>query len=254
MLRSYFFKLLRSPFLYAGMICVLGLCLFGAYDSLGGSKGLSGSDVFSDMHLLLEMKGYRKAFIIFAAIPFAANFADEWNSKAIINCITRKSALSYAVSNVTVCFVSSLLTVFVPMIIFAAASGCGSKIFYNGTSGAITYSEFLEMGLPFLSIVFYFFTFALSCAMWAVTGMTLTAFFPSKYIAIGAPFIFSNVVERITLDMPPMSNFMGLSMSHIGLPAAAALGYAFLVFGGLSAVCGIVFTIKIEKRVRNELG
>ncbi len=254
MLRSYFFKLLRSPFLYAGMIGVFGLCLFGANESLGGSKGLGGADVYSDIHLLLEMKGYRKAFIVFGAIPFAANFADEWNSKAIINCITRKSALDYAVSNIAVCFISAFLTVFVPMVIFGAASGCGTKIFYNGSSGDITYSEFLEIGLPFLSIVFYFITFALSCAMWAVTGMTLSVFFPSKYIAIGAPFIFSNVVERITLGMPPWLNFMGLSMSHIGLPAAASLGYAFFVFGGISAICGIFFAKRIEKRVQNELG
>lgn len=254
MLRSHFFKLLHSPFLYAGMISVLGLCLFGANESLGGSKGLGGADVYSDMHYLLEGTGYRKAFIIFGAIPFAANFADEWNSKAIINCVTRKSAFGYALSNVTVCFISAFLTVFVPMVIFAATSSCGSKIFYNGTSGQITYSEFLEMGLPFLSIVFYFFTYALSCAMWSVTGMMLSAFFPSRYIAIGAPFIFSNVVERITLDMPPHLNFMGLSMSHIGFPAAASLGYAFLIFGGLSAICGIFFALKIEKRVRDELG
>ena len=254
MLRSYFFKLLRSPFLYAGMICVLGLCLFYANDYLGGSNGLGGADVYSDMHLLLELKGYRKAFIIFGAIPFAANYADEWNSKAIINCVTRKSALNYAASNIAVCFISALLTVFVPMIVFAAASGCGSKIFYNGTSGPATYGEFLEMGLPFLSIVFYFFTFALSCAMWAVTGMTLSAFFPSKYIALGAPFIFSNVIERITLGMPPLLNFMGLSMSHIGFPTAASLGYTLLVFGGFSVICGILFAKKIEKRVQNELG
>ena len=254
MLRSHFFKLLRSPFLYAGMICVLGLCLFYANDYLGGSNGLGGADVYSDMHLLLEMKGYRKAFIIFGAIPFAANFADEWNSKAIINCVTRKSAFNYAASNITICFISALLTVLIPMVIFGAVSGCGSKIFYNGVSGQITYSEFLEMGLPFLSIVFYFFTFALSCAMWAVTGMTLSAFFPNKYIALGAPFIFSNVVERITLGMPPRLNFMGLSMSHIGFPAAASLGYAFLVFGGLSAICGIIFVIKVVKKVQNELG
>lgn len=258
MLRSYFFKLLRSPFFYAGMALVLGLCVFYANDYLGGEHGLGGVDVFTDMHLLLESKGYRKAFVIFAAIPFAANFADEWNSKAIINCVTRKNAFNYAASNVAVSFISALLTVFVPMIIYAAVSALGDKAFYNafysGDGGDYTYGEFLEIGLPFLSIVFYFFTFALSCAMWAVTGMTLSAFFPSKYIALGAPFIFSNVVERLTFAMPPLVNFMDLSMSHIGFPAALSLGYVILIFGGISIACGVIFTIKIEKRVQNELG
>ena len=112
MLRAYFFKLLRSPFLYAWTLAVFGLCLFFANDYLGGSNGLGGDDVYSDMHLLPEMKGYRKAFIIFGALPFAANSANDWISKAIINCVTRKSALNYAVLNIAACFVSPLLTVF----------------------------------------------------------------------------------------------------------------------------------------------
>lgn len=75
------------------------------------------------------MKSYRKAFIIFGAIPFAANFADEWNSKAIINCVTRKDTFDYSVSNIAVCFISALITVFVPLVIFAAVSSLGSKNF-----------------------------------------------------------------------------------------------------------------------------
>ncbi len=93
MLRSYIFKLLHSPFLYAGIIGVFGLCL------LSKNGFMEARDVFADMHLLLEAQGYRKAFIVFGAIPFAANFADEWNSKTIINCISRKSAFDYAVSS-----------------------------------------------------------------------------------------------------------------------------------------------------------
>ena len=254
MLRSYLFKLLHSSFLYAGMIGVFGLCLLGANDSLDGIKGFGGYDVYTDMNLMLEMKGYRKAFIVFGAIPFAANFADEWNSKTITNCVSRKNASCYAVSNIMACFMSALVTVFIPLVIFAAFSSC-FKIFLDTdhTDPHIAYSEFAEIGLPFLSTVFYFLTFALSCAMWAVMGMTLSAFFPSKYIALGAPFIFSHVIERLTVRLPYQFDLMGLSMSYFDFPVPWSIGYPVLIFGGLSAVCGIFFVIKVKKKVQNEL-
>ena len=47
MLRAYFFKLLRSSYLYVGMALVLGLCVFYANDYLGGEHGLGGADVFT---------------------------------------------------------------------------------------------------------------------------------------------------------------------------------------------------------------
>lgn len=248
MLRSYIFKLLHSPFLYSGIIGVFGLCL------LSKNELWDGIDVFSDMHFLLEAQGYRKAFIVFGAIPFAANFADEWNSKTVTNCISRKSVFDYAVSNIAACFISAFTTVFIPLVAFAVISSC-SKTFYAGSNAWVAYSEFVEMGLPFLSIVCYFFTYSLSCAMWAVMGMTLSAFFPSNYIAIGSPFIFSNAIERITSQwLPYQLDLMGLATSNIGFPAAAAIGYTALIFVGLSVICAIFFVKRVEKRVRNELG
>ena len=253
MIRSYIFKLLHSPFLYAAMISILGLCLFFANAELGGTKGLNGADVYTDIQILLQGNGYQRAFIVFGAIPFAANFADEWSSKAVINCVTRKSTFDYAVSNVAVCFISTIVTVFVPLIIFAALD-CGTKTVYDGQGPGVSYGSFQAMGLPFLTIVFMVLTYALSCAMWSVMGMTLSAFFPSKYIAIGAPFIFCNALERLTDGNPPLLNFTALTNGRTWIPDGLGFCYIVLVFGGLSALCGALFVMKVGKRVRNELG
>lgn len=246
MLRSYYFKLLHSPFLYVGIIGVFGLCLIST------NEYLVGADVYVDMHLLLEMEGYRKAFIVFAAIPFASNFADEWNSKAITNCVSRKSTPNYAVTNVLYCYISALLAVFIPLVVFAAVS-CLSKPLFAGSNGFPSYGELAEVGLPFLALIFYFLTFSLSCAMWAVMGMTLSAFFPSKYIAIGAPFILSHAIERFTSHLPYQFDLMGLSMSYLDFPWLGALCYTTLIFTGISALCGILFVKTVERRVQNEL-
>lgn len=250
MLRSYFCKLLRSPYTYAGMLCIMGLCIFASFESLDTFKGLGGNDVYDDMQILLDFKGYRKAFIIFGAIPFASNFADEWNSKATINFVTRKDAANYAASNVAACFISSLLTVFIPLLLFLMVySQCG-KDFYTGD-----YIDYLLVfDDPFLSTVIFFLTFSVSCALWSVTGMALSAFFPSRYIAFGAPFILSNVVERITFNMPWQFCFYGISLSHTGHSALVSLGYSLIFYGGFSVICGMIFVIKVGKRVKNEIG
>ena len=257
MIRSYIFKLLRSPYLYGSMAVILGFCLFFANAELGGMHGLNGGNVCSDIHHLLQVAGYQRYFIVFGAIPFAANFADEWGSKAIINCVTRRNASKYAVSNIVVCFISTLVTVFVPLITFAAWD-CGTKPVCDTLNGPgpTAYDVFQTMGVPFLTIVFLILTYGLSCAMWSVMGMTLSAFFPSKYIAIGAPFIFCNALERLTLGNPAMLNFEVMTNSRVavlpdGLPMFC---YILSVFVGISAACGAVFVMQVGKRVRNELG
>lgn len=254
MTRSYIFKLLRSPYLYGAMAVILGFCLFIANAELGGMHGVNGGDVHTDICLMLDANGYRKIFVVLGALPFAANFADEWNSKTIINCVTRKSAVNYSVSNVITCFFSTVITVWVPLVIFAAIDSCTKIVYYEQNGPDISYGELQEMGLPFLSVVMIILTYALSCGMWSVTGMMVSAFFPSKYIAFGTPFVLCNVVEEVTSYMPLYINFLALSTGRLGFSDGLTFLYSVLVFGGLSAACGALFTMEVRKRVQNELG
>lgn len=254
MKRSYIFKLLHSPYLYGTMTVILGFSLIMMNAQLGGRQGLMGQDVHTDIELLLQSDGYRKHFVVLGAIPFAANFADEWSSKTIINCVTRKSAVVYSVSNVIACFFSTLMTVFVPLVIFAAIDSFRKEVYFEINGPAVSYGGLQAMGLPFLSVVMVIFTYALSCAMWSVAGMTLSVFFPSKYIAIGSPFVLCYVFEELTYNAPMLLNFTALSNARTYIPDGLTFLYTIFVFGGLSAVCGALFTMKVGKRVRNELG
>lgn len=107
------------------------------------------------------------------------------------------------------------------------------------------YDVLAALGLPVLAEMAVTFVFAASCAMWAVIGLMLTAFFPSKYIAICAPFIFSNAVEHMTTNFPAELDLLCLSLSHTDWSALPAFLYANAVFAVIALICGVVFTIAV---------
>ena len=247
MLKAYFYKLFRSPLFYIGIVGVVGVCSLRLLPSV-----FKGIDVLMEMEIIRSLDGYRKLFVILAALPFAANFSDEWNCMATTSCIARTSARKYSVTNVVLCYISALATVFFGMMIFAGIYSL-SYPFYSVGEGSESspYGIFSLNGFPLLDLAATTFIFAASCAMWSVMGLMLSAFFPSKYIAICSPFVFSYVVERITMNFPDNLDLWPLSLSHTGWSARPAFLYANAVFAGISVICGIVFTLTVKRRVQN---
>lgn len=247
MFRTYFYKLIRSPLFYIGIVGVIAICSLRLMPS-----AFKGGDVLMEMEIIRSLDGYRKMFVILGALPFAANFSDEWNCMVTTNCVTRKSAKKYSVANVVMCYISAFATVFFGMMIFAGIYSM-SYPFYSAGGGSESgpYGMFSLNGFPMLDLSATTFVFAASCAMWAVMGLMLTAVFPSKYIAICAPFVFSYAVERITMNFPEDFDLWGLSLSHTNWSALPAFIYSNVMFIGISVVCGIIFTKTVERRVQN---
>ena len=249
MIKAYFYKLIRSPLFYIGIVGVVGVCSLRLLPS-----AFKGIDVLLEMDIIRSLDGYRKLFVILAALPFAANFSDEWNCMVTTSCVARTSARRYSVTNVVMCYVSALATVFIGMMIFAGIYSM-SYPFYSVGKGteSIPYGIFSLNGFPMLDLAATTFVFAASCAMWSVMGLMLTAFFPSKYIAICSPFVFSYAVERITMNFPDNFDLWCLSLSNTSWSALPAFLYANAIFAGISVICGTVFTLTVKRRVQNGL-
>lgn len=243
MFRAYFYKLIYSPLFYIGIAGVVGICCLRLMPS-----AFKGIDVLMEMELLTALDGFRKMFVIVGALPFAANFSDEWNSMITTSCITRKSVRKYAVSNVVMCYISSLATIFIGMMLFCAVYSIFIP-FYVPESGS-TFPPY-DVLPPLLGLIAKTFVFSASCAMWAVMGLMLTAFFPSKYIAICAPFVFSYAIERVTMNFPADFDLWGLSLSHTEMSALSAFLWSNGIFAAIAVICGIVFTEVVERKVQN---
>lgn len=245
MYRAYFYKLIRSPYLYIGIVGVFGICSLRLLPS-----AFKGIDVIAEMEILRTLDGFQKMFVILGALPFAANFSDEWNCMVTTSCVTRKSIRKYSAANVVMCYASSLVTVFVGMMIFVGVYSMIYPFYLPGKESMLPPYDVLP---PLLGIMAVTFVFSASCAMWAVMGLMLSAFFPSKYIAICSPFVFSYAIERISMNFSD-DNLWSISLSHTALSALPAFIFANFVFLGISAVCGIIFTFTAERKVQNGLG
>lgn len=250
MIRAYIYKSVRSPLLYIGILGVMAMCCttFLTYDFFYGN-------VVNRVKLFLYGGIYRKAVAVFAALPFTANFADEWKSGVAVNCITRKGIKKYAASNVLFCVVTTTLTAFVGMMLFSLLYSLFIPMFiYDGNPDTFLFGQFLENGHGEIYLTLRIFVFSVSCSAWAMTGMLLSSLLPNKYVAICAPFVASYVVERITMQLPDYLNLWYVSLSAFSFDSdIVGFIYCVGVFTVISAACGIIFYSFVRKRVQNEI-
>lgn len=246
MLRAYFYKLFRSPFFYIAFLGTIALAIYGM-------TSLNSGSVYESLRTLLGINSERKLFIVLAALTFSSNFADEWNSKTVTHYITRKKAGTYACANVVTCFFAAFISVFAGIMIIILIQ-TNQLPLHNPDSEFPPYWIIAEQGAPFVPPVLVAFTFAISCAAWSVSGLMLTAFFPSKYIAICAPLVLSYVLGRVSDKiLPDELGLDTMSNSSSGLAPFQAFLLANSVFVFLALVFGIIFVIKVKWRIENEL-
>lgn len=252
MIRAYLYKLIRSPLLYIG---IAGIILLSATHLIPSATS-GGSDVVDEMDLLLEFDAFRKVIAIFGALPFTANFADEWNNSVTTSCIVRRGMRRYAFANVLLCALTTLFTVFVGMSLFAGGYSLFYP-FYKPSPNPLppVYGFFLETNVPAMYTLTRVFVFGASCAMWSVMGLALSAFFPNKYIAISSPFVASYVVERMSMKLPRLFNLWHISLSY-PIPTDKPLpvfAYAIGLFALIITAFGFIFAAVLKRRVQNEI-
>lgn len=257
MVRSYLYKLARSPLFYLGVFGTAALCLVlrisSGYNAGGGKFMWLGADVYTEFDLLLGVSSLRKMTVVLGALPFAANFAEEWQSGVTIAAVARKGVKSYSLANVLCVFLSSFIAVFLGLVLFAGILSVFLPVYMPSNNPvSFLYGVILKSAFPFLYIMLKSLVFALSCAAWSVMGLMLSAFLPNKYVSICAPFVASYIVERITMQLPDPINLYVISLSVLPWKnALLSFFYSVLLFLLIACICGMVFGIVVKRRVEN---
>ena len=89
MLRSYLLKLIRSKGFYAAIILAAVLCATEPVQTFFRTGFKFFNDVVTTSNSIFEQTYFCLVISIMGAVPFAANFADEWKNGAITYYVTR---------------------------------------------------------------------------------------------------------------------------------------------------------------------
>ncbi len=252
MIKGYLYKLTRNPLTYIGVMGVFAVCLI----NLRGMLINEHTTVLDRIDLFLDLDAFRKLVVIFAALPFTANFADEWKNNVAMHCITRRGIKKYAFSNVVFCVVTAFLAVFIGIMLYMLAMSLFMEFDKPdmNTHAGYPYCEFLNNGPRFLYPVIRVFVFSVSCSAWCAVGLMLSALIPNKYVAVCSPVVASYVIERITIQLPVEFNLHSLSLSvPLICNSLVTFIYTMLIFLSISALCGFGFYFILRKRVQNEI-
>lgn len=249
MFKAYMYKTLRSPLTLIGIFGVFALCCTHFFSDI-----LFSNDMVTHISFFLDVDAYRKAIALFAALPFTANFAAEWQSGVTRYCVIRDGSKKYAISNGLFCVGTSFLTVFIGIMLFAGVFSFWITFYKpDPNPKGLPFGVLLDNGLPWLYLMIKVFIFSCSVSMWCVMGMFFSAFFPNKYVALCSPLVASYVIERITINFPDAANLWYLSLSVLNWtdPWLSFL-YITGVFTALSAALVTAFYFVLIKKVQNE--
>lgn len=252
MFRAYTYKLFSSPLLYIGIAGIFILCFTEFIDN-----DFFGKSVTYHIDTFFTLGQYRKVLAVFGALPFAANYADEWINGVTKECVVRIGIKKYAITNLIYCYLSAILTVFLGMWLFIGVFSLFVPISepYNNPYYFI-FGQFLHNNQGELYILLKTLVFSVSCGMWAVMGMLLSVFFTNKFVAVCTPFVASYVIERITEQFPGNLNLYYVSLSFVPYDdfGSDILGFLYCtgLFTALAILSGIVFYIYFKRRVQNE--
>lgn len=192
---------------------------------------------------------------IMAAIPFAANYCQETNGGMGIYKISRCGKYAYARSKFLVASMLGGMTLLLGGLIFILALQIylplvTSEQIFETSWAPFSSTLIIGNGWPYFVIVLYI-SF-LGGALWASVGLFASAYFPSRYVAICAPFISRFILTQIgrLLNLPN-----GLRL-EILLCAAGKIYSDVITLAGITAavlvlifLCYHLFAKRIERRL-----
>lgn len=178
---------------------------------------------------------------IYAAIPYATCYIDDIKSKYVRFYLIRTKYIMYIINRILVCFLSGYLIIFIgDILVWGMFTLLLMPLEKAGESSR--QAAFLLLRTCMLM--------SMNGGLWAVIGMTMSAFMESKYIAYASPFIIYYLLVILCERYFP--NAILLYPPNWTKPDVWPFGTlgAVLFLLELTTICGIVFIMRAGKRLR----
>lgn len=256
---------LRFSFLGAIFGVTLGFCFDNFSDlliSINNPLVYTEGSVICVMYYFFNSFSFGGVFstyfaTIMATIPYSTSYCQEVEGGMSVYKIARCGTKNYARSKFLVASLLGGLTILGGSLIFILALGT----YLPTVTPAKIYESY---GIPFYSaltagsgtayfIIVLYITF-LGGALWASVGLCASAYFPSIYVAISAPFIFRFVLTQVgrLLKLPNglrlelLLSARGIIYSDsVTLVTTTSIVVLFIL------ICYRLFSKRIERSIRN---
>lgn len=190
-----------------------------------------------------------------AALPFAANYCQELSGGMVPYKMPRCGQRAYTHSKFVVAPILGGLTVAAGTLVFMLLLATRLPIITERKLSqmlSFPYGSWLTVagGWPYLAAILYL-SF-LGGALWASAGLCCSAFFPSPYVAVCAPFILKFMLTQIgrQLKLPGELRLELLLEARATIYSdAVTLIVLTAVILALNALLCHIFTRRVERRI-----
>lgn len=196
------------------------------------------------------------ALPLFAALPAAAAFAQEWNSRFCVPAVLRAGRGRYIRSKILAAAVGGALA---PALGKAAFSALLHALYRGDAALAMElYGTEGMIGAAFVGAGGYAAYFAaawalqaLAGAAWALCGLAFSAFVPNVLWTVCLPLILYRLYAQIFgfTGLPRWLNLTLLQDGEVGLSLPGALLAALAAFGVLGAAAAMLFNWRARRRL-----
>ena len=192
---------------------------------------------------------------ILAAIPFAASYSIEQNSRFLIYKISRCERRAYYISKIGVAALYGGMTTLLGSLLFILILSTylplitPAKLF---EMTALPYYDALVLGDGKLYFAIVLFLAFLSGALWGSSGMCASAFIPNPYVAVCSPFIIKFLLVEIgRLLKLPAGVRLDLILNARGLLVSDSITLltATILVASIILLYYHVFAQRVERRL-----
>lgn len=207
-----------------------------------------------------QTEGFYLLFLLFAAVPYSRAFAYDFQSKSYRMLLARTSSiLSYSISKVLSCFLSSGVTVILSQILFISTLRLFCPLVdIQGSAYSVMIADqiFGQFFADGQFMVFFIYTILLKAAGGAFLSTVALVF--STYISNGftiltIPIIAYYLLTNLSAFLPYTFQLNRVMQGEAYLSnAQSTFLYGIFYFLALTFIVGYAFSVRIKRKVADD--
>ena len=247
---AYFKRTFSYPMVYFSILCVSIICIIGM------SSQSYQFGIINPFNFMLDISSYRKLIMLFASLPFVSCFSQEWNYNLTNQIISRSYPSKYISIHIIMSFFTAFLVTFLGITMCILCLCLKYPLYIDtGNSNLGAFLQLINNDQILLYLFFKSFHYSYSIAIWALSGLAMSAVFTNTFVAVCAPLIFSYIIEMITIEPVFLPDLWHLSLSYTDISNNPwiASGYIILMFSTMGLIFSWIFYYFSKRRIENEI-